>query len=1216
MNNLYSEMINLSQLSKTLRFELQPIGKTKEYFEKYVLENDERKANAYPFVKKYCDEVHKKFIDECLVKIDRMSLEEKLEEYLIVISDKDFDSEKLEQIKEDMRKIISETFTKDKRYKDMLGEKILSQYVKELYKDDEEASKRIEEFNKFSTYFTGYHQTRANMYVNEEKHTAIAYRLIDENLPTFKNNLKLYAKFKEVCPDKVQKIKDELNIDTDELFADIKQYSKCLAQKDIEIYNLVIGGKSLENGQKLQGINEYINLYNKQNKDKSKLIKFKALYKQILSDTSSNSFVLDVIENDKQVVETVNSIYTNFKEILEKEEFVNAFKNINNFDFGKIYVNNDTSLTSFSKEIYGDYNYVQTLLEEDFDKNYVGRLKFGTEKYNDNRDKELKKKKYISLKFIEENAVEKGKIVEYFSSKISANIEKINTVYKEYSGISVLEYSETDKILQNDKNSVEKIKNLLDSLSELQRFVKTVIPKVDVETDLNFYNLLCYETLTEIIPVYNKVRNYMTKKPYSEEKFKLNFSCPTLLDGWDLNKEESNLCSLFEKNGFYYLGIMNKGNNKIFREIKQDETDNYRKIECKLLPGPNKMLPKVFFSKSRIEEFSPSNELLEKYEKGLHKKEANNLEFCHELIDFFKQALEKHEDWKKFNFEFSETSKYRDISQFYREVSEQGYKITFTKISAKYVDELVESGKLYLFKIYNKDFSPNSKGTPNLHTMYWKALFDEENLKDVVYKLNGQAEVFYRKKSITSNIVVHKANEPIENKNPLNEKKTSTFEYDIIKDRRYTLDKFMFHVPITLNFKAKGITKFNDFANNQIRLTEDMHIIGIDRGERHLLYVSVIDMQGNIKEQFSLNEIVSEYKNKIHKVDYHELLDRKETERDKERKSWGTIENIKELKEGYMSQVVHILVELMMKYNGVIVLEDLNKGIKNSRKKVEKQVYDKFETMLVNKLAYIVDKKITDKNAEGGLLRAYQLATTSMNGAKQNGFIFYIPAWNTSKIDPTTGFVNLFYIKNMSIEKTKEFFNKFKEIRYNECENLFEFNFDYSDFMDKSYGIRNNWTVCSYGERIKTFRNSQKNNSWDSEVINLTEEFKELFSEYSINLNDIKNGIQLQTNKKFFDELIYLFKLLFQMRNSKTGSTDSKDDYIISPVKNAKGVFYDSRNVGENLPKDADANGAYNIARKGLMLINRIKETVDEKSKIDYSISNADWLNYVQEKDV
>lgn len=1215
MSNLYSEMINLYQLSKTLRFELQPIGKTKEYFEKYVFDNDERKAKAYPFVKKYLDEVHKIFIDECLEKIDRISLEEKLEEYLIAVTDNDYDSEKLEKIKAAMRKIISETFTKDKRYKDMLGEKILSQYAKELYQDDEEASKKIEEFNKFSTYFTGYHQARANMYVNEEKHTAIAYRLIDENLPTFKNNIKLYVKFKEVCPDKVQKIKDELNIDTDEFFADIKQYSKCLAQKDIEKYNLVIGGKSLENGQKIQGINEYINLYSQQNKDKPKLIKFKALYKQILSDTSSNSFVLDVIENDKQVIEAVNSISAKFKDVFENEEFVNAFKNINNFDFDKIYVNNDTSLTSFSKEIYGDYNYVQTLLEEDFDKNYVGKLKFGTEKYNENRDKELKKKKYISLKFIEENAVEKGKIAEYFSSKISAYIEKINTAYKEYSEISALEYSETDKILQNDKNAVEKIKNLLDSLSELQKFIKTVIPKVDVETDLNFYNLLNYETLTEVIPVYNKVRNYMTKKPYSTEKFKLNFNCSSLLSGWGQDFSTNSAHILFKDNQ-YYLMILTK--NLKLHEIYNDQTKNAILYKLDFQKPDNKNTPRLFI-RTKGDNYSPNvtkynlpiEDVIDIYDSGKFKtdyRKKNPDEYRKSLnliIDYFKLGFSKHESYKSFNFNWKESSAYKSIDEFYNDTILSCYKINRKMINFETIENLVNDNKIYLFKIYNKDFSPNSKGTPNLHTMYWKALFDEANLKDVVYKLNGQAEVFYRKKSITSNSSF-----------PLYDKETGKYKCDIIKDRRYTLDKFMFHVPITLNFKAKGITKFNDYANNQIRLTEDMHIIGIDRGERHLLYVSVIDMQGNIKKQFSLNEIINEYKGKIHKVDYHELLDSRERKRDEGRKSWGTIENIKELKEGYMSQVVHILVELMMKYNGIIVLEDLNKGMKNSRKKVEKQVYDKFETMLVNKLAYIVDKKITDKNADGGLLKAYQLATSNLDGAKQNGFIFYIPAWNTSKIDPTTGFVNLFYIKNMSIEKTKEFFNKFKEIKYNECENLFEFNFDYSDFTDKSYGIRNNWTVCSYGKRIRTFRNPQENNHWVSEPINLTEKFKELFAEYSIDLINIKNGIQLQTNKKFFDELIYLFKLMLQMRNSKTGSTDSKDDYIVSPVKNAKGVFYDSRNVGENLPKDADANGAYNIARKGLMLINRIKETTDEKLKIDYLISNADWLNYVQEKDV
>ena len=82
------------------------------------------------------------------------------------------------------------------------------------------------------------------------------------------------------------------------------------------------------------------------------------------------------------------------------------------------------------------------------------------------------------------------------------------------------------------------------------------------------------------------------------------------------------------------------------------------------------------------------------------------------------------------------------------------------------------------------------------------------------------------------------------------------------------------------------------------------------------------------------------------------------------------------------------------------------------------------------------------------------------------------------------------------------------------------------------------------------------------------------------------------------------------MRNSKTGT---EEDYIISPVIGADGNFYDSRNQDETLPLDADANGAFNIARKGLMIIDRIKATPDEELEtVNLSISNVDWLKYAQ----
>ena len=67
-----------------------------------------------------------------------------------------------------------------------------------------------------------------------------------------------------------------------------------------------------------------------------------------------------------------------------------------------------------------------------------------------------------------------------------------------------------------------------------------------------------------------------------------------------------------------------------------------------------------------------------------------------------------------------------------------------------------------------------------------------------------------------------------------------------------------------------------------------------------------------------------------------------------------------------------MIAELMVKYNAIVVMEDLNSGFKRGRFKVEKQVYQKFEKMLINKLNYLVLKN--KNNTEwGGIYRALQL---------------------------------------------------------------------------------------------------------------------------------------------------------------------------------------------------------------------------------------------------
>lgn len=699
-----------------------------------------------------------------------------------------------------------------------------------------------------------------------------------------------------------------------------------------------------------------------------------------------------------------------------------------------------------------------------------------------------------------------------------------------------------------------------------------------------------------------------------------------------MNKERDNLGVLFERDGLFYLGIMDKKHNKIFSGLQETNADSshraqgFNKLNYKLLPGPNKMLPKVFFSKSRIDEFAPDTEIMRIYEQGTFKKGRNfSTTDCHKIIDFYKESINKHPEWKQFNFSFSPTEKYEDISDFFREISEQGYKLSFTFVPEDYIYGLVEDGKLYLFKIYNKDFSPFSKGKPNLHTLFWKAVFDEKNLADVVYKLNGKAEVFFRRKSISEkDEIVHHANEKLKKKNPELSGQKSLFNYDIIKDRRYTVDKFQFHVPITMNFKAQGSNWINDNVCAYISNNPDVRILGIDRGERHLLYISMIDRIGRVVKdekgdyiQYSLNTVTGSYRGPDGKpvrfeTPYRELLDRKEKERDEARKSWGTVENIKELKEGYMSQIVHHIASLMVKYNAVLFMEDLNSGFKRGRIKVEKQVYQKFEKALIDKLNYLVFKDYP-ADEPGGLYKALQLAgrfESFQKLQKQSGFIFYIPAWNTSKIDPMTGFTDQLKPKYSNVPEAKAFFTKFDAIYYDEKNDYFVFGFDYRNFPGTYDTARTKWDICTVGSLRYAFDSKANNGKGGCVRWNVTESLKKLFEKHGIDYRtkDLKDRIVGMDNKSFFIALIKNLQITLAMRYS---STEDGKDFILSPVADKNGEFFCSEGRDDGLPQDADANGAFNIARKGLMVLKKI-DSAEKYGDWTTKIKNSDWLDFVQ----
>jgi len=1223
------QLINCYSLSKTLRFSLIPVGKTEDNFnKKLLLESDKQRAENYENVKSYIDRFHKEYIKSALAN----ARIEKINEYAALYwkSNKDdSDAKVMESLEDDIRKQISKQLTSTANFKRLFGKELICEDLPAFLTDENE-KETVECFRSFTTYFNGFNTNRKNMYSSEKKSTAIAYRCVNDNLPRFLDNIKTFQKiFDNLSDENITKLNTGLynrfGRKIEDIFS-VDYFDFVLTQSGIDIYNSMIGVYTCSDGTKIQGLNEYINRYNRpvaKNEKSKRLPLMKPLRKQILSEKDSVSFIPEKFNSDNEVLLAIEEYYNNH--ISDIDSLTELLQSLNTYNANGIFIKSGAAVSDISNAAFNSWNVLRLAWNEKYEALHPVTSTTKIDKYIEKRDKVYKSIKSFSLFELQELGAENGnEITDWYISSINECNRKIKETYLQARELLESDYEKDyDKRLYKNEKATELVKNLLDAIKEFQQLVKPLNGTGKEENkDELFYGKFTsfYDSVADIDRLYDKVRNYITQKPYSKDKIKLNFDNPQLLGGWDKNKESDYRTVILRKNDFYYLAVMDKSHSKVFvnaPEITSEDEDYYEKMEYKLLPGPNKMLPKVFFASRNIDKFQPSDRILDIRKRESFKKGATfNKSECHEFIDYFKESIKKHDDWSKFGFEFSPTESYNDISEFYREVSDQGYYISFSKISKNYIDKLVENGYIYLFQIYNKDFSKYSKGTPNLHTLYFKMLFDERNLSNVVYKLNGEAEMFYREASINDKEkITHHANRPIKNKNPDNEKKESVFEYDIVKDKRFTKRQFSLHMSVTINFKAHGQEFLNYDVRKAVKYKDDNYVIGIDRGERNLIYIIVINSNGEIVEQMSLNEIIGD---NGYSVDYQKLLDKKEKERDKARKNWTSVENIKELKEGYISQVVHKICELVVKYDAVIAMEDLNFGFKRGRFPVEKQVYQKFENMLISKLNLLIDKK-AEPTENGGLLRAYQLTNKfdGVNKAKQNGIIFYVPAWDTSKIDPVTGFVDLLKPKYTSVSEAKKLFETIDDIKYNTNTDMFEFCIDYGKFPRCNSDFKKTWTVCTNSSRILSFRNEEKNNEWDNKQIVLTDEFKSLFNEFGIDYtSDLKTSILSISNADFYNRLIRLLSLTLQMRNSIIGSTLPEDDYLISPVANDRGEFYDSRNYkGSNaaLPCDADANGAYNIARKALWAINVLKDTPDDMlQKAKLSITNAEWLEYTQ----
>jgi CRISPR-associated protein Cpf1 len=1294
----FSEFVAISKVQKTLRNELRPTPLTMKHIkQKGIITEDEYKAQQSLELKRIADGYYRDYITHKLNDINNLdfrnlfeAIEEKYKK-----NDKD-NRDKLNLMEASKRKEIEKMLSADDNFKSMfeakLITKLLPDYVERNYagEDKEKALETLTIFKGFTTYFTDYFNIRKNMFKENGGASSICYRIVNVNASIFYDNLKTFMCIKEKAETEIALIEEELTelLDSwrlEHIFSE-DYYNELLAQKGIDYYNQICGD-----------VNKHMNLYCQQNKLKANVFKMTKLQKQIMGISEKAFEIPPMYQNDEEVYAAFNGFISRLEEVKLTDRLGNVLQNSNIYDTAKIYIN-ARCYTNVSSYVYGGWGVIESAIERYWYNTIAGKGQSKAKKI----EKAKKDNKFMSVK--ELDSIVSDYEPDYFNA---SNMDDDNSG-RAFSGYGVLGYfNKMSKLLANmslhtitydsgdslieNKETALNIKKDLDDIMSIYHWLQTFIIDEVVEKDNAFYAELedIYYELENIVTLYDRIRNYVTRKPYSTQKFKLNFASPTLASGWSRSKEFDNNAIILLRNNKYYIAIFNVNNKPDKQIIKGSEeqrlSTDYKKMVYNLLPGPNKMLPKVFIkSDTGKRDYNPSSYILEGYEKNRHIKSSGNFDinYCHDLIDYYKACINKHPEWKNYGFKFKETTQYNDIGQFYKDVEKQGYSISWAYISEADINRLDEEGKIYLFEIYNKDLSSHSTGKDNLHTMYLKNIFSEDNLKNICIELNGNAELFYRKSSMKRNIT-HKKDTVLVNKTYINEAGVrvsltdedyiKVYNYynndyvidvekdkklveilerighrknpiDIIKDKRYTEDKYFLHLPITINYGVDD-ENINDKMIEYIAKHNNMNVIGIDRGERNLIYISVINNKGNIIEQKSFN-LVNNY-------DYKNKLKNMEKTRDNARKNWQEIGKIKDVKNGYLSGVISKIARMVVDYNAIIVMEDLNRGFKRGRFKVERQVYQKFENMLISKLNYLVFKeKKADEN--GGILKGYQLTylpKSALQIGKQCGCIFYVPAAYTSKIDPATGFINIFDFKkysgsgiNAKVKDKKEFLMSMNSIRYinegsEEYEKighreLFAFSFDYNNF--KTYNVSipvNEWTTYTYGERIKKL---YKDGRWSgSEVLNLTEDLIELMEQYGIEYkdgHDIREDISHMDemrNADFICNLFEKFKYTVQLRNSKSEAEGDDYDRLVSPVLNSHNGFFDSSDYKENeksddiiddkqiMPKDADANGAYCIALKGLYEINKIKENWSDDKKLKESelyIGVTEWLDYIQNR--
>ena len=268
-----------------------------------------------------------------------------------------------------------------------------------------------------------------------------------------------------------------------------------------------------------------------------------------------------------------------------------------------------------------------------------------------------------------------------------------------------------------------------------------------------------------------------------------------------------------------------------FTEEKQNE-DDVKVYYVKSLTS--KTLIKLIKNKGAYKEFHSSKETVN--HKKI-KKEWGKYQDEPELTTYLKDCLENssmatEQKWGEFGFDFSNCKTYQTIE---KEIDSKGHILKEEFIPKQKITEWVENDTCLLFPFVNQDITSQKRVDKNQFSKDWRLVFEKDN----GFRLHPEFQITYRqptpgypygKRHSRFQMNAHLGCEIHPQNSDYLRKKDQLSLFNNQTELKDKIDKF----------------------NNTHKPKSDYFVFGIDRGEKKLAVLCVLDSQGVIQGDFEI----------------------------------------------------------------------------------------------------------------------------------------------------------------------------------------------------------------------------------------------------------------------------------------------------------------------------------------------------------------------------